>query len=118
MSEEKVSLETLANGGALEKFDLAFQAVLDNIMDPNTLPEAKRSVILRVDIKPTKDRELGTTEISCEPKLAPMKPLLTRLFMGMRGNKASAVESDPSQPNMFPEEKPKALRSIGGGKEE
>jgi hypothetical protein len=46
MREDPVTLVTLANGAAMELFDSELSKVVENILDPNTLPDTVRKVIL------------------------------------------------------------------------
>jgi len=72
--EDQVSLETLGQGAALERFNLALQDVLDNIQDVNTDPKKARTVTLKATIKPSEDREVGSIVVDVVSKLAPIAP--------------------------------------------
>lgn len=81
-SEENVSLDTLNQGAAIERFNLALQEVLDNIQDPNTDPKKARTVTLKCTIKPAEDREVGNIQVDVVAKLAPIAPFDVRVFLG------------------------------------
>lgn len=106
-TQKFVSLETLGGGAhgrisaAVELFNLEFQRVLDNCLDPNTKPTAKRQVVLTVKLTPDDDRESCVVEISATSKLAAVRPYPTSIFLGKQGDRAVAVEHDPKQMNVF-----------------
>lgn len=103
MSEERepvpgaLGLTTLGGGVAVERFAEELERVIGNIMDPNTDAKAKRSIQLKVTIKPTKDRDFGHLEVSCESKLAPVVSYGTRAYFGRHGQQLLAFEDDPRQ---------------------
>ena len=97
MTEDRVSLETIGGGAAIEKFDDELQRVADNIIDPNTDPKAVREVTLKIKIKPDAEREWGSVTISATSKLAPMQPYPTQVILGKRGGKGVMVEYNPKQ---------------------
>ena len=91
-NDEPITLTTLGGGAAVEKFDDAFQRVLDNIVDPNTKPDAVREIILKVKIKPDENRNVGHVIISCDPKLAPESVFRTTCAIGSVNGKGVARE--------------------------
>jgi len=109
LKQEFVSLETLGGGAsgrmsaAVELFNLEFQRVLDNCMDPNTKPTAKRQVILTVKLTPDENRESCVVEISAASKIAAVRPYPTHIFLGKDAGRVVAVEHDPKQMNVFRE---------------
>jgi hypothetical protein len=112
---DKVSLTDLLGGAAVEAFDHELARVAENILDPNTLAAASREITLKVKIKPTPDRELGEVNINCSAKLAPSKPLATRIYFGRHKGMAVAIEHDPKQPK-FPQVEEQKLKAVGGEK--
>jgi hypothetical protein len=109
--EEKASLLTLAKGAAIERFDDAMQAVLDNIVDPNAKVGA-RTVTLKVTIKPDANGATANVLIECTPKLQPAHPCTTLFYIGKQAGHGMAFEHNPEQLNMpFPQ--PTAIQ---GGK--
>lgn len=97
MSEQLVSLDSLANGAAVERFDYELQRVLENISDINTRADAMREVTLKVKIKPNDDRSFAMVEIIASSKLAPVKPEATSFHL----NGARATEFNPKQQTIF-----------------
>lgn len=104
MNNERVSLENLGSGAAVELFNLELQRVLDNIIDENTKCGVVREVTLKVRIKPDEDREWGTVEIAASSKLAPVHPYPTQIIIGKERGKGVATEHDPKQMKMFGKE--------------
>lgn len=103
MDEQFVSLDTLGQGAAVEKFQDELNRVLENILDPNTRPTAKRSVVLTVTFKPDEDRSFANAVIDVQAKLAPTKAVGTAIYIGRHGGQAVATERDTRQMKL-PEE--------------
>ena len=78
----KVNLEAFAGGALQEKFDDAFEKVLINMMDPNTPWKNKRKITVEVTLEQNEDRDDTTVNVSVVPKLAPVKPIGTRMAIG------------------------------------
>lgn len=97
MDEQFVTLVSLGQGAALEKFQDTLDRVLENILDPNTKATAVRSVTLTVTFKPDEDRSFANAVIDVKGKLAPPKPVGTAIYIGKRGGLAVATERDARQ---------------------
>ncbi len=97
---EIVSLANLGKGAAVERFDDMLTQVLENVMDPNTNPTAKREVTLRVILQPNKDRSFCEVSVSCSGKLAPPINVQTNIFVGRDGKRVLATEHNPQQLNL------------------
>jgi len=97
---EPVTLDSLAGGGVLEKFQEALNRVILNIQDPNTKPDQVREITIKVKIKPTKSRDIGTVAFQVAEKLAPHEAIETQVLMGIENGHPIAREfygSDPRQ---------------------
>jgi hypothetical protein len=55
MHNERLTLATLCGGAVQEKVDRALEKVAKNILDPNTDPGKKRSITLKIVLKPDED---------------------------------------------------------------
>lgn len=103
MSEKKieiVSLDTLARGGVLERFEDAIRLATENILDPNTTL-AKREIGIRVILKPNEARDFCETQIHMVTKLAAPKPISTQIYVGMDPQRGPvAMEHNPQQLKM------------------
>jgi len=62
-------LETIAGGKVCEQFNFQLARAIENCLDPNTEAVRKRSVVLRVSIKPNHDRTQAEVEFTAEAKL-------------------------------------------------
>lgn len=78
----RVNLETFAGGALQEKFDDAIEKVLVNMTDPNTPWKIKRKIVVEVSFEQNEDRDDSTVNVSVVPKLAPVKPVSTRMAIG------------------------------------
>lgn len=97
MQEQFVSLETLGEGAALEKFSDEMKKVLENVLDPNTKATAKRSVTLTWTIEPDEDRSFAHTSLEVKSKLAPSKPFGVPIYIGRHAGEPVATERDTRQ---------------------
>lgn len=77
-----VNLETFAGGALQEKFDDAMKKVLTNLMDPNTPWKNKRKIAIEVSFEQNEDRDDVSVNVSVVTKLAPVKPIGTRMAIG------------------------------------
>lgn len=78
----KVNLEEFAGGALQEKFDDAMDKVLANLMDPNTQWKNKRKISVEITFEQNEDRDDTSVNVSVVPKLAPVKPIATRMSIG------------------------------------
>ena len=78
----KVNLETFAGGALQEKFDVAMEQVLANMLDPNTPWKNKREITVKVAFEQNEDRDDTTVDVSVIPKLAAAKSIGTRMAIG------------------------------------
>ena len=78
----RVNLETFAGGALQEKFDDAMEKVLVNMTDPNTPWKNKRKIVVEVSFEQNEDRDDFTVNVSVVLKLAPVKPVSTRMAIG------------------------------------
>jgi hypothetical protein len=103
-----VNLETLGEGMAVERFNDAWQQVLENIKDPNTKATTIREVTLKVKIKPSEDRDRALVTLEAIPKLAPAKVIDTLVYLSKLRDegvlKTVASEHIPKQPRIFADE--------------
>jgi hypothetical protein len=103
--QQNVTLENLGHGAAAEMFQKELENVIANIVDPNTKPDAVRTITLKMKVKPGKDRGLCSVEIACDCKVASVQPFETAMYVGMEHGVAAATEYAPQQANLFPDDK-------------
>ncbi|WP_290776093.1 hypothetical protein [Anaerofustis sp.] len=112
-----ISLLELGNGSFMERADLEFKKILDNIKDVNTNPTKKRTLVLTIDFTPSQDRDKLAVKFSAKSKIEPYNPVETGLVL--QGDKANlkAYELVPNIPgqigfNGFEQKQPKELRIL------
>lgn len=99
MSErfKKLKLNTLNSGAVEELFDEELKKVLSNIHDVNIEADAVREIVIKVKIKPSKDRRSAVTSVQSYSKLAPCVPHEGSLFLAFQDNKPEAFVNDVRQ---------------------
>lgn len=78
----KVNLEEFAGGALQEKFDQAFEKVIQNMLDPNTPWKNKRKITVEITLEQDEMRNDTAVHVSVVTKLAPVKPVETRMVIG------------------------------------
>lgn len=101
--KEYVGLENLGYGAAEELFQDELAKVIKNINDPNTKADAKRTITLKVTLKPNENRSMCLSEISCDSKLATSRPFQTQIYVGVdgKGNALASEVEPPDQQSLF-----------------
>lgn len=116
------TLETLDNGEAINQVNHQLRAVFKNIMDLNTDPKAKRTVTLKIHIKPNHDRTQAGVEHQTTVSLAPDAVGVDQLSFNQAGNAfvqkgeqlplgIEATDFDPESGEVIPQ-----IREKGGVK--
>ena len=103
--EEIVTLASIANGAAMELFQLELKRVIENINDHNTSFKVKRNINIKVVIQPDEGRGLGFATVEVTSKLAGVKPVDATLYFGKKDGELVAVQNNFAQPDMFDENK-------------
>ena len=90
----KVNLEELVGGGLQEVFAKAMEEVVENMQNPNTPYKNKREITIKLKFEQNEDRDDAAVDISVTTKLAPVKPMATRMAIGkdLRTGKVYAQE--------------------------
>lgn len=101
MDSDMVTLSTLKGGACVELFQRELEAVLANIADLNTDHKVKRKITLEVVFTSDEERTSSAVGVKCSAKLAPAKQTASVLYHGIRRGKRIAVESNPSQSDLF-----------------
>ena len=65
MHSERLTLATMCGGAIQEKVDRALKRVAENIMDPNTDQGKKRTITLKITMKPNEE-DYEDVEVSAE----------------------------------------------------
>jgi len=101
MTEDPVTLFSLAGGGAAELFDEELAKVIENILDINTDIGTVREVRLTVKLKPDESRKSAVVSVQVTSKTGAFKGLGSMFFFGKRGGRCFAVENNPNQGQLF-----------------
>lgn len=101
MDYADLTIETVAGGSVPERFEAELEKVIENVMDPNTKPDAQRRIRIDVKIKPTEDRSNGTVSVEVSSKLAGQKSDAGPFYIGRQDGKLTAVTTDPEQGDIF-----------------
>lgn len=112
----EISLDTIANGAALEEFQIAYRKVMDNIADLSTKAETKRKLTLVFDFSPVKDRGRIGIAISSDVKLAKREAAETGVYSHVNEKGENIAVHDMNDyhpvPGMQEEEKPNNVTEI------
>lgn len=120
-NDVRSSLLQMAKGAIQERVDYEVSKVIDNILDVNTDPIAKRKVTLTVEMKPDEDRSVVKITATAKSTLAPTVPIGTSLVITADENGemmlAEIVPQVPGQMRMdgAEQEAPKILKIAGQG---
>lgn len=82
MHNERLTLATICGGAVQEKVDRALEKVATNILDPNTDPGKKRTITLKITMKPN-ENDYEDVAVSAEVSytLAPDIGVQTQFFV-------------------------------------
>ena len=83
---EPLSLDNLAGGAVGELVARELKRIGANIADPNTDAGAKRELVVKIGLKPNKDRSVADANISVTSKLAPTDSVDTTIYISQTGN--------------------------------
>lgn len=95
----RVSLENICDGAAVELFNSALAECHSNILDPNTDPTKTREVHLVVKMVPdVKDPKKIAYTLQVTKKLAPHPGVANIMYIGMENGEVVAYEQEGFQP--------------------
>lgn len=99
----KKSILDMSKGAIKERVDYEMAKILDNIMDANTKPTAKRKLTVNIVFTPDDDRENIAIDVTARSVLVPTNPVKTSLYIS--GSEATgeiqAVEMVPQIPGQL-----------------
>lgn len=72
----------VASGALQEKIDGEMNKVFENIHDPNTKADAKRTLNVKIELKPNDNRETVDVKADVTVKLAPVEGVTTTMLTG------------------------------------
>lgn len=97
MDLKRLTMETFANGAAIEMFDRELRDVLNNIDDINTKSEVKREVTLKFTIQPNAERDQARLFVEAKSKLAPIRDVGGNAYFGRDNGQMVAFSQDVNQ---------------------
>lgn len=100
--DKRTSILQMARGAIEERVDYEMSRVIDNILDPNTEPTAKRKLNLTIEFKPDANRQVISVITTAKSTLCPTNPVSTSLFItGDEQGEVTAVEMVPNIPGQL-----------------
>ena len=117
---KKESILRMAAGAIEEKVDYEVTKIIDNILDPNTQPDAKRKIVVTIEFKPDAERKRIAIAASAKSTLVPTAAVSTAMMITNDGNGemvvAEMVPQIPGQGSLFggEQEPPKILKLVNG----
>ena len=101
-TEKRTSILQMARGAIQERVDYEMAKVIDNILDANTEPTAKRKLSLTIEFKPDANRQVISVNTTAKSSLCPTNPVATSLFITGDGQgEVTAVEMVPNVPGQL-----------------
>lgn len=97
----KLDLSTIGDGVVHELFERELGKVLEDIADPNTPPEDKRSIVLTIEFKPDDQREQLGVFVQAQAKLAKGRGHAAMAHMGKtKKGRIVAIPWNPRQESL------------------
>lgn len=115
---DKESILRMAAGAIEEKVDYEVSRVIENIIDPNTKPDAKRKITITLEFQPDSERKHINLSATAKSTLVPTASVNTSMMITSDGNGemviAEMVPHIPGQLDMDggEQEEPKLLRFV------
>lgn len=79
------SILEMSRGAILERVNYEMGKVIDNVLDPNTKPDAKRKLTISLELMPSADRKTITVKTTAKSTLVATDPVTTGLFITNNG---------------------------------
>lgn len=79
---QKVELQNLVGGALQEKFDKAFERVVENLQDTNTSYKVKRAITIKLSFEQNEARDDVSVSVDVSEKLAQQAGLRTSFAIG------------------------------------
>ena len=78
----KVGLQDIVGGQLQEKFNRAFEKVVENLQDPNTSFKVKRGIDIKLGFTQKENRDDVKVSVVVSEKLAPQHDMSTSFYIG------------------------------------
>ncbi|MDR3149964.1 MAG: hypothetical protein LBT88_08165 [Oscillospiraceae bacterium] len=98
---ETKSLLDMKSGAIKERVDYEMKKIIDNILDPNTDPTAKRKLKLTVEFIPSGDREDVIFRTEVTSNLAPTVKISSQLVFAKTGDGVMVYEPTAQVPGQL-----------------
>ena len=99
---DRKSILDMAMGAFKERADYEMSKVIENILDPNTRADKKRSITVVVELLPDSERQNLRISTVVKSKLEPTNPISTSLFItGNENGEPTIVEMVPQIPGQI-----------------
>lgn len=99
----EVNIGNLNNGKVVEAIHHAIEKVIANIRDPNTNPEQKRTLTLKLVWKPSRERDYAKVLAKVETNLAGLEPTEGSVHISGINGQVHAYIRDIAQDELFNE---------------
>ena len=104
------SIIDMARGAFKERVDYEMRKIIDNVLDPNTRADKKRTLTITLDFMPDADRKQIGVAVTAKSKLEPTYAVSTALYItGDSNGEVTAVEMTPQIPGQ---------QDLSGGEQE
>lgn len=115
MNEDtRKSILEMCNGAFQERADYEMSRLIENIMDANTSPTAKRKLTITLELIPDDSRQNIAVRCNVKSVLAPTSPVVTMLY----ATGEQVVEMEPNIPGQLAfdgteQQSPAILKIVG-----
>jgi hypothetical protein len=102
MKQNRVSILQMVGGAIQERVDYEVSRVVDNILDMNTEPDAKRKITLTIELQPDENRQTIKLKATAKSTLAPTTAINNTLAITADGNGEMVIaEITPQVPGQI-----------------
>jgi len=98
---KEVTLSTIADGVASELFQHELDIISENIQDPNTNWQGKRSITLTFEFSADENRDEVKVNVNSKSVVAPIKGHSKTVYCGKKNGKNTLYSSDTKQMDIF-----------------
>jgi hypothetical protein len=99
-SKAQKSILQMARGAIQERADYEMTRILENILDYNTSPTAKRKLVITLELKPDDSRQNISVSCTAKSTLAATNPVTTALYVAGDDTIVEMVPQIPGQMDM------------------
>lgn len=113
--DARKSILEMCNGAFQERADYEMSRLIENIMDANTSPTAKRKLTITLELQPDDSRQNISVKCNVKSQLAATNPVVTMLYAASEDQVVEMVPQIPGQVAFdgTEQEGPAILRIVG-----